>query len=419
MNSLFLSEYWPHDLRTDVTGVYQRMGLFIEALAGLGHLDMVFFVPSTIDLSRGNVEGLERRVARHWNCRLSLTLVPRSDRIEFTRLGDAAWRCLRSLRTGAGSYYPQLYSIQTSGRREQRSVEGRLERRPDIVFAHRLGAMAPLALTRRELPPVLFDLDDIEHVKLRRELEDVIGWRTRLRHLLTVRPLRRAETTAVRLATRVFVCSEIDRARLDGFGPADRVRVVPNAVTFPEPTPIPDRPTLMFLGTYGYRPNVAAAEFLTHEVLPLVRRAVPQARLILAGSLPERVRGAAGAAGVELRGFVENLDALYAETRVVCCPVSAGSGVRMKIVEAAARFRPIVATRVGAEGIDLAEGTEILLRDDPRSFAEACVGLLQDDERCRALAAAARERARARYRREDVVTAIGRHVRDVLEHDSR
>jgi glycosyltransferase involved in cell wall biosynthesis len=414
MNVLFLSEYWPHDLRTDVTGVYQRMSLFIDALAHLGHLDMLFFVPSGIDCSRQNTEELERRVARHWNCRLSLTLVPRSDRT--TRLGwvDAAWR---SLRHGVGSYYPQHYSVQTSGGRVQRSVEERLERRPEIVFAHRLGAMAPLALTRRQLPPVFFDLDDLEHVKLHRDLEHEIDWKARLRHRFTVRALVRAETTAFRIATRVFACSETDRAKLDGFEAADRVRIVPNGVAFPQPTPIPDRPTLLFLGDYGYPPNVAAAQFLTHDVLPRVRRAVPKARLILAGNLPERIRGATTTPGVEVRGFVDDLDSLYAESRVVCCPVSTGSGMRIKVIEAAARSRPIVTTRVGAEGIDLADGVEILVRESPNSFAQACVELLQDGDRCRMLGAAARERASTRYRREDVVDSIRCHVREALGRD--
>jgi glycosyltransferase involved in cell wall biosynthesis len=59
---------------------------------------------------------------------------------------------------------------------------------------------------------------------------------------------------------------------------------------------------------------------------------------------------------VEFRGFVDDLSALYAETRIVCCPIVIGSGTRIKLVEAASYARPIVATRIGAEGLDFRDG---------------------------------------------------------------
>ena len=94
--------------------------------------------------------------------------------------------------------------------------------------------------------------------------------------------------------------------------------------------------------------------------------------------------------GVRFAGFVEDLDGLYQQSRVVCAPILSGSGTRIKIIEAAAYCRPIVSTRIGAEGIELHNGDSIFLRDDPKSFAEACIRLLNDHELCKRLGTAAR-----------------------------
>jgi glycosyltransferase involved in cell wall biosynthesis len=65
---------------------------------------------------------------------------------------------------------------------------------------------------------------------------------------------------------------------------------------------------------------------------------------------------------------------------VVCTPILSGGGTRVKIIEAAAYGRPIVSTRIGAEGIEMQDGNGIFLQDDSKSFAEACIRLLNDHE---------------------------------------
>jgi len=167
------------------------------------------------------------------------------------------------------------------------------------------------------------------------------------------------------------------------------------------------------VATYAYSANIIAAEFLVRGVWPLVRRACPDARLIVAGNKPERIPSfAQRPAGVEFTGFVPDLEPLYRSAAMVCCPVLSGGGTRVKILEAAAHGKAVVSTVVGAEGLDLRDGIEIVLRDGARAFAEACTELLRDPVRRDALGRAARDAVARRYDRRRVVNLVKDEIQD-------
>jgi glycosyltransferase involved in cell wall biosynthesis len=99
---------------------------------------------------------------------------------------------------------------------------------------------------------------------------------------------------------------------------------------------------------------------------------------------------------------------------VVCCPLTVGSGTRIKLIEAAAYGRPMVSTRIGAEGLDFVPEKEILLRDDDAGFAKGCLHLLDDDGLCHRLASAARARADLLYNMGRIEERIGRLMREAV-----
>jgi glycosyltransferase involved in cell wall biosynthesis len=116
--------------------------------------------------------------------------------------------------------------------------------------------------------------------------------------------------------------------------------------------------------------------------------------------------------GVEFTGFVDDLASLYRRSKVVCAPILSGAGTRVKIIEAAAFGKPIVATRIGAEGLHMEDGRELLVRDDPASFAQACIDLLQDSIHCERLAKMARQSAISHYNRAAIVRLIQNHFEE-------
>lgn len=132
-------------------------------------------------------------------------------------------------------------------------------------------------------------------------------------------------------------------------------------------------------------PNVDALRWFVDEVLPLVRRDVPWARVGVTGaSPPYNVRDMVSD-GVSILGFVEDLRPLYASARAVIAPIRFGAGVKLKTVEALEYGVPTVATTIGAEGIDVGAYPEALVvADDPRAYADALVRLLTDNDAWRA-----------------------------------
>jgi len=173
----------------------------------------------------------------------------------------------------------------------------------------------------------------------------------------------------------------------------------------------PGSRSLLLVAAYAYGPNIISAEFLVKDVWPLVREACPDARLIVAGNKPERIPSFARMpAGVEFTGFVPDLAQLYRRTAIVCCPILSGGGTRIKILEASAYGKAIVSTVVGAEGLELRDGVEIILRDGARAFADACIELLGDPPRREALGRAAREAVARRYDRRQIVALVKHEI---------
>jgi glycosyltransferase involved in cell wall biosynthesis len=128
---------------------------------------------------------------------------------------------------------------------------------------------------------------------------------------------------------------------------------------------------------------------------------------VIAGEKPERIPSfGQHHAGVEYTGFVADLNSLYRVARIVCCPIRAGGGTRIKIIEAAAHAKPVVSTRLGAEGLQLEDGREILVRDDPQQIADICIRLLREDALCASIGNAGRTKAIQLYDRQNVMRHI-------------
>ena len=397
MRALFVSNHFPTHLATNTQGIYKRMGLFIDALADIAQLDVLFFVSADTDTSAGAIAQLEKAFSQHWSIPIQLFLCPTP---------APAGSKLKQQWSGTFNFYKQADYVGTSSPQAVQAFEACLERQPDLVFVHRLTSICPAMLTKQPLPPLFFDLDDIEHIKFMRQIRQPP---TRLRtslYFLQVPARWWGELRAIRLAQQTFVCSEHDRRYLQRWG-LTNVVAIPNAIAIPTPQPITTQPTLLLLGGYYYYPNLNAANFLIEQVLPLIHQVMPQAHLMIAGTKPEAIRGyGKNLPGVEFTGFVEDLNALYQRSRVVCCPIFSGGGTRVKMIEAAAYGKPIVATRIGAEGLEMTDGTEFLLRDRPQEFADACLELLKNDALCDRLGTAARSVAVQQYDRTHIVKSI-------------
>ena len=226
-------------------------------------------------------------------------------------------------------------------------------------------------LDKDALPPVLFDMDDIEHVVLWRGARREREWRSRVIQLAKFPALVWGERRGFGWRREPSFVPNWIASILPHDGKRPRVVTIPNAVQIPEEQPVTEEPNLLFIGSYLYQPNIDAAEFLIHRVWPLVcrrirRRSTDHRR----GTSKQDKRLCAAPRGVTFTGFVDDVADLYRRARVVCAPILTGGGTRVKIIEAGAYGKPVVSTRIGAEGLEMHDGQELMIRDDAESFAE-------------------------------------------------
>jgi polysaccharide biosynthesis protein PslH len=166
--------------------------------------------------------------------------------------------------------------------------------------------------------------------------------------------------------------------------------------------PLPEVPArrshIVFTGSMDWLPNEDGMVYFVREILPLIRRSEPEATLSVIGRSPTpAVRRLADEAGIEVTGSVDDVRPHLAAGSVYVVPLRIGGGTRLKIFEAMAMAKAVVSTSIGAEGLPVSDGIDILLADDPATFAEAVVRLMRDADRRRFMEQTARRLVVERY----------------------
>jgi glycosyltransferase involved in cell wall biosynthesis len=220
---------------------------------------------------------------------------------------------------------------------------------------------------------------------------------------LEARRIRRAERQICEKADIVLTTTTEDQSALHATG-AKRFRgeIIPIGVAVPaEPPNRGAAPILLHIGTMFYPPNADAVRWFVAEVFGRIRAAVPDARFVVVGARPPADIAALHdpERGIEVRGYVPDIAPLLAEAAATVVPTRAGSGMRVKILEAMAMGLPVVSTTVGAEGIFAVPDTHLLIADDAPAFADAAIRLLSDSALRARLRAQAHALAAGRYDR--------------------
>jgi glycosyltransferase involved in cell wall biosynthesis len=180
--------------------------------------------------------------------------------------------------------------------------------------------------------------------------------------------------------------------------PGANVVVYPNAM--PE-IPLPPRleqQAIAFSGNLEYPPNISAVRFFRDNIWPVLEVRWPELKWKIVGKNPDAIRPfVAGQPRIEVTGFVKDAVTILAECQIAVIPLLAGSGTRVKILEAWAAGTPVVSTTLGAQGLDCAHETNLLLADEPQSFASAVSRLLTSPEDRLRIGAAGRRLYEERY----------------------
>ncbi|MCY7344764.1 MAG: glycosyltransferase [Pyrinomonadaceae bacterium] len=276
------------------------------------------------------------------------------------------------------------YALQKYVSAEMRNAIEKLtgEKKYDVVVCDFLTPAVNLPLNLNAAT-LLFQ-HNVEAMIWRRHYEIAAGAPKKALMKMQWRRMFEYEKESCRRFDWVAAVSKEDAETMRGDYGIENVSDVPTGVDTeffaPGGTIEKDEFNLVFTGSMDWMPNEDAILWFTEEILPLVRRQIPQISLTVVGRnpFPKLVEASKKDQAIVVTGRVPDVRPFMEKASVYIVPIRIGGGTRLKIYEAMAMELPIVSTKIGAEGLPLRDGAEILLRDTPDKFAEAVVKLLKD-----------------------------------------
>lgn len=195
--------------------------------------------------------------------------------------------------------------------------------------------------------------------------------------------------------------SAVEEKMLLQTNPRLNITTVPNGVDTRQyqqlPLPEPNNHHLVFIGNMGYAPGADAAVYMAEDIFPIIRESIPDAELWIVGRDPTAQVQALKSDIVHVTGQVPEVTPYYEKGAVSVVALRSGGGTRLKILEAMAHGRPVVSTTIGAEGLDVTDGKNILIGDTAETFAAHTVRLLKDRQLYTNLVNQARQLVVSRY----------------------
>lgn len=234
------------------------------------------------------------------------------------------------------------------------------------------------------------------------------------------RKMEAAERRYLHHADRVLAVSQTDMNAFASFLDPAKIKVIPTGVDveYFEPRSVDETPnSLVFTGSMDWLPNEDGILYFADSIFSMVKQRIPEVSLEVVGRKPSRKLQAVAEAqeNIRLTGWVDDIRPFLAKGAVCIVPLRIGGGTRLKIFEAMAMGKAVVSTSVGAEGLPVQNGENVILADKPLDFAQAVVRLLQDAAERRRLGQAARSLVVERYSWRRVAEGFASTLQEVVD----
>jgi polysaccharide biosynthesis protein PslH len=392
MNVLWLAHAIPYPPKA---GFLTRSYHLMRELAHRQSVDLIAFVqePWVRTLFPSLEEGLEEsRRALAAVCR-SVTFLPIDHALRPWGKPLVALRALL-----AGSTYTTSWLVSGPARS---AIARQLEASAyDLVHFDTIG-LAPFRGLADSAPAVLTH-HNVESHMLQRRAEHTTNALARRYFRHEGHKLQQIEQRLARQFAAHITCSELDRERLREIAGDANIVVIPNGVDceFFSPQSRPLRPhSVVFVGSMNWYPNVEAMLFFLREIWPLLKSRVPGATMDIGGSAPSEalLKLAHSLPDVTVHGYLPDVRPLIDSAAVYVCPIRDGGGTKLKLLDAFAMSKCVVAHPVACEGIAVTPGTDVILASTPGEFVTEIGRLLADDGRRVAIGAAARRLVESQY----------------------
>lgn len=249
--------------------------------------------------------------------------------------------------------------------------------------------------------PRLLNEHNVEAQILKRKIEYEGSLKDKVIAYFDFRKVDKFERRFLKTFDHITVVSEDDAKHIRRLSPNVSVTLVPNGVDlkFFSETPYKEKDdTLVFTGLMNWGPNVDAVLYFTESIWPHIQKMMPAARFLIVGREPtDKIRELTQNDSIIVTGFVDDVRPYVWKSKVFVVPIRFGGGTRLKILEAMAMGIPVVSTTIGCEGIEVEDGKNIIICDDPAEFAQAVISLMDDGSKRERLGRAGRKLVEEKY----------------------
>ncbi|MCX7112653.1 MAG: glycosyltransferase [Proteobacteria bacterium] len=250
----------------------------------------------------------------------------------------------------------------------------------DFVFLTRANAANRNFNTIKRLCPkakIIFNTVDLHH--LRQEREAAVTGSAEMAGL--AKQMKVTEFDLMRKCDMTIVISEAEAQLLRQQDASLRLTVMPFMREIPGcKCSFSERKDIVFIGGFEHLPNIDSVEYFVKEIWPLIRSSLPEVQFLIIGSkMPDHIKALETHAGVVVVGFVQDLAEYFDHCKMTVVPLRFGAGIKGKIGTSASFGVPSIATTIAVEGMGFVDGEDVLVADDPATFAELVVRLYQDE----------------------------------------
>jgi glycosyltransferase involved in cell wall biosynthesis len=226
------------------------------------------------------------------------------------------------------------------------------------------------------------------------------NWLTALLDKMQISKLKKYEKEVISLFDLVCVYSEKEKKILSEMVPT-KIEVIPNGVDlalYQKLKKDQKDNNLLFIGPFDHLPNEAGIFWFIKKIFPKIQAKVKNVKLYIIGKKPSaRILKLKKRQRIYILGYVHEIRPFFEKSKVFIVPLLSGAGTRIKILEAMAARIPVVSTQKGAEGIEVANRKNILIANSEKSFSQAVIQLLENDELCQKITDNAYELVKKKY----------------------
>ncbi len=246
----------------------------------------------------------------------------------------------------------------------------------------------------------ILDEHNVEYSNFERMYKNIHSPARKLLYFREHKKTYQEELKACKSVDAIFTTSINDSQILDREVPRKPKYVIPNGVDtgyFVPSKAEPEPYSMVFTGTMDYVPNQDGVLYFLDEIFPLIKQVLPQSKVYIVGKNPPKAITRRANVDTIVTGFVEDVRPYTWKASVYVVPLRMGSGTRLKILEGLAMKKPIVSTSIGCEGIEVRNGTDLVVADSPAKFAAEVVDLFLNRVRAISLGENGYELVKSRY----------------------